>query len=142
MQSQTNNPTLSLIISAKKVTLVLGIISVALMLAYLGSKWAIAALPDSSISHLAPFFDLDRGYSIPTSFNVLLLVGCVLLLFLIAFAQKRAQGGFRYWVALGLIFMFLALDSYYRVHVFLSALSYRMQELGWIFIPWIWVYAA
>jgi hypothetical protein len=133
---------ITLTLSAKKITLVLSVMAAFLMLAYLVSKWAVAAFPDTNISQIVPFFDLDRGSSLPAFFNLLLLLGCTLLTLVIALAQKRAQGGFSHWIALMLVFMFLTLDAYYRIHVFLSALSYRMRELGWVFIPWIWVYAA
>ena len=63
------------------------------------------------------FFDLNREDSIPTFVSSMGLGICSLLLFVIAMLTKRKHSsGLLYWVGLGILFLYMAIDETVRIH--------------------------
>ena len=65
---------------------------------------------------LAPLFDLDEEWNIPTMISALMLLLCGALLFAIGRMHASQQTAALPWIGLGLIFVFLSLDEVIGFH--------------------------
>jgi len=88
-----------------------------------------------------PFLDFNKEYNIPTAFASLLMVFAGLLLFYIGFNPSTTQYA-KHWIALGLVFIFLARDEYFETHDGLSEHFRGMvSEYDFLYFAWVVPYS-
>lgn len=99
-----------------------------------------------AFSFYARLFTVNREGIVPTFFSVLLLLGCAALLFVIARAvladSSTRTRPYYQWLALGLIFTFLAIDEGFEIHEGFTSpvLDVAGFDGSWEFYAWILPY--
>lgn len=92
-------------------------------------------------TELAPLlllFNLDREKNIPSAYSACSLVLCALLLGYIARAQSTMRLPSRHWWILAIIFVFLGLDEYVKIHERLTIpLRRALHTSGVLYYAWI-----
>jgi hypothetical protein len=85
--------------------------------------------------------DFNKEHNIPTAFASLLMVFAALLLFYIGLNPFTTQYA-KHWFALGLVFIFLALDEYFTIHDGLSK-DFRgmVKEYDFLYFAWVVPYS-
>lgn len=91
------------------------------------------------LMEIAARFDLDHEINIPTWYSSMALMGCALLLAMIAVARKQA--GARYvihWGLLALIFAYLSVDETAVLHEILNVpFRRRLGTHGFLHFAWV-----
>lgn len=127
-------------ISPKKSFQILLYIAVALLGAHLVGQVTEHFLPDYfSRDFLAELFNLDRELNIPTLYAMGLLLGSSILLAIIAYAKKiRGDRLLRYWVALSILFLCLAIDEITSLHERMTEpLRSALNTSGLLHYAWV-----
>ena len=85
------------------------------------------------------FFDFGVESNIPTFYSAVAILLASIQLALIARARKGMQGGQRgYWIALSLIFLFLALDEATAIHEEIGDYFERyIEATGYLYFMWV-----
>ena len=129
-------------ISPKAVAAVLLLIVSGMALASTIARMTIIQVgPDRyrGLMEIAARFDLDHEINIPTWYSSTALMGCALLLAMIAIARKQA--GARYvihWGLLALGFLYLSMDETAVLHEILDVpLRRRLGTNGFLHFAWV-----
>ncbi|MBE9190402.1 hypothetical protein IQ230_08520 [Gloeocapsopsis crepidinum LEGE 06123] len=115
-------------------------IAVALLCAHLLGQFTEYFLPDYfSRDFLAELFNLNREFNIPTLYATSLLLTSSILLAIIAYAkQVRGDRFVRYWMALSIIFLYLATDEIISLHErTVEPLRSKLNTGGLLYYTWI-----
>ena len=87
-------------------------------------------------------FDLERNF--PTYFSSLILFSSSVLFFLIGSARKNNPGenNHKYWLGLGLVFLFLSADEAAHIHEHLDTdlIWGAYEAVGLLAWPWVLIY--
>ena len=97
----------------------LGLLSIAVLLAlmHIGVMYAKLVLGHKRLLGLVRMFDLFQEANLPTWYSSALLLGCALLLGLIAGIKLRQHNRFRWhWLGLALLFVLLSMDESAMIH--------------------------
>ena len=122
-------------------------ITLILLIAHCISFFLFFTLPVQHITLLlTKLFDVGRDYNVPTLFSSFLLLMASILLFYI-YRQKKAGSGKKAdyrWLVLSIIFFYLAIDEYARIHEELMETVHSRLHIkltGYLFVPWVIPYA-
>lgn len=129
---------MKLFISSRKV---LRILLLTIFILLIGNIVTIILLPvfdynyNKSIIRLINF---DTENNFPTLFSFLILSISSILLFFIAKMNKEANYDFKYWLFLGWVFMFLAIDEAISIHEIIGGIVQRTFKTDGIFyFAWV-----
>lgn len=88
------------------------------------------------------FFDSNSKMNFPTAYKILALLGCTVLLALIAAAKRRQRGRYaRHWKGLAFVFLFLTTDEATMIHQNLDRALQRVTGAdGALYFSWTIVY--
>ncbi len=134
-------------LSPRRMTLVLGGISVFLCLVSIAGKaleWVLGVHSTYFIYQTVLAFNVNREGNIPTWYSTLLLLICAVLLWVIAHVKRQTNGSdSRRWQVLGWIFLYLSLDEAAVIHEKLTTpLQESLQLTGFLHFGWVLVGAA
>jgi hypothetical protein len=84
-------------------------------------------------------FRLDREMNLPTLFSTMLLLGAAFLLFCLGSRQSASPPEERrYWLGLGAVFVFLAVDEFVKIHeIFINPVRIALDTEGALRIAWV-----
>ena len=85
---------------------------------------------NSYVWRLITLFDFDTEHNVPTFYSSLALLFSAILLFLIAFKNKKSNQVYFPWLILGLVFLFLSFDEILELHEHFVRLTQRLFELS------------
>ena len=92
----------------------------------------------TELGSLTFWFNLDKEKNIPSAYSACSLVLCALLLGYIARAKRTVQLPSRHWWILAIIFVFLGLDEYVKIHERLTIpLRQALHASGVLYYAWI-----
>ena len=104
-----------------RIVLTLGAIVALLTLADVIVLWIKFRWHHDSVYGLGPLFDFNKEGNLPSFYSACALLFAAVLLFLIADdARARGDRWRRHWLALGIVFVFLAIDEAAELHGLLS----------------------
>ncbi|MCP3985322.1 MAG: hypothetical protein GY723_13110, partial [bacterium] len=87
---------------------------------------------------LIPLFDFNREQNVPTLYSSFALIVVGLLLSCIAAIHRRQGSGYRYWVGLAVVFLFLAIDETAAIHENLGPLLREsLDASGLLYYAWV-----
>ncbi len=108
---------MNLSLNPRRVVLVLALVAGGLVLANATGLFFSFALGHNHVHGLVPLFDMSRERNVPTWFSsVLLLMGSALLAVVGRGTKQAGNRDHRWWIALALIFLFLAVDESLSFH--------------------------
>jgi hypothetical protein len=109
---------LSFLISPKKITRLLPLITLFLIVLSILGQVSVYYLPDFFLRDpIAREFHLDGEENFPSFYSALLLLSCSLLLKIISKIKKRDGDRYAvYWQSLTFIFLYLSLDELLSLH--------------------------
>ncbi len=108
-------------LETSSIAISLQVTAVFLTLVSWAAQWLRYAGGVENAYGLIPVMDVDREFSVPTVYSVLLLFTAALLLAFIAVFKIRAKAPFRWhWVILSLGFFFMAFDEGASMHELLT----------------------
>ncbi len=120
------------------VTRILVAATALLTLAHIALQSYRFAAPGAVPIVVVELFDLDGEKNIPAVFSTLLLLSCACLLAVIAHAHRLKGGGYRYWLGLAWVFVFLATDEYFSLHERLVApMRSLFNTSGLLYFAWV-----
>lgn len=84
-------------------------------------------------------FRLDREMNLPTLFSTMLLLAAALLLLCLGSRQAGSPPEERrYWLGLGAVFIFLAVDEFVKIHeIFINPVRIALDTEGALRIAWV-----
>lgn len=87
---------------------------------------------------LVPLFNFNTEMNIPTLYSSLALVLASVLLFIIAFFQRKLNLSYIPWLGLSFIFLFLAIDETSSLHEkFTELVRETLNTSGLLFYAWV-----
>lgn len=120
-----------------KVGLTLLAIAVALLLAHVAGAISTHVFGHDHVFGMVATFDLNVENNVPTFFSAFMLVGCAILLALIA-SQSRADRYAAHWRWLAVLFAFLAVDEDASLHeLLIEPVREVLPVAGPLFFAWI-----
>lgn len=133
--------TQQLTLSPRKVAWTLAGTLLVLLCAHLAALYATLGLGIEYAFGLIPLFNFDAEESLPTLYAAVLHLSCAAVTAAIGAGKRRAGERFgRHWMALGVIFCFLALDEMLMIHEKFSQLEAVIPAEGVLRYPWVVVY--
>ena len=126
-------------VTPRRVVLALGAIAALLTIANTAVLWVKFRWHHDSVFGLAPLFDFNREGNLPAFYSACaLLVAALLFLVVGGDAWRRGDRWRRYWVGLGVIFLFLAVDEAAELHGLLSLPMRRLANAsGPLLFAWV-----
>ena len=116
-----------------RTAILFGCIALALVLASTAAKLLVRFYAPSGFTGLVNFLDMDKERNLPSFFSAGLLFLAAQLLFLISRLHKgKPRGGYGYWLALAIIFLYMTFDEAFSVHEPLSSPIKQNSRLGTI----------
>jgi hypothetical protein len=137
------SPPFTLVISPRKVALVLTLVVLSLILAHVGVEYIKFFHNHPGQLGFEYQLNLDNENNIPTWYSSSALLLSALLLAVIGLAYKRRGNPYAFqWLGLAAIFLFLSLDEAASLHELTRHLSKPMVEPGgyfhgFLFFPWV-----
>lgn len=133
---------LSIPINAGKVARVLIIIAICLAALGFGAEYVLDHAGDDAdllVMNIMWVFGVNHEMSIPTWFSACLLLGCAVLLTLIALSKRARRDRFaRHWTGLALIFFYLSADEGAALHETLTEpLRAALETTGVLYFAWV-----
>jgi hypothetical protein len=131
---------IDIILKPKKVSLLFLSIVVFLTLIHCIVAFLSFQVDDNSIiSLLVEWFDLDLEDNIPTLYSAFAISVCSLLFFSIAlYKRERCNYEKLCWFALGIIFLFLAIDELFQIHEQIGDITENyVKATGFLYFPWV-----
>jgi hypothetical protein len=133
----------SKMISARIILNILVLVMAALFLARIAGLVSTHSFGNAHGNGLVPLFDFNEEQSVPTWFSAALLLICASLLGIIAAAQRREGGPYRWWTTLAFVFLYLSMDEALSLH---ERLNRPVRDLfntsGALYYAWVIPYAA
>jgi hypothetical protein len=126
-------------VTNRRVVLALAAIAALLTIANTAVLWIKFRWHHDSVFGLAPLFDFNREGNLPAFYSACaLLLAALLFLVVGGDAWKRGEPWRRYWVGLGVIFLFLAVDEAAELHGLLSLPIRRFANAsGPLLFAWV-----
>lgn len=128
-------------IHSNRIALVLGCIALGLAAAGLADKLIFRTGELADLWRIQALFDLDGENNLPSFFSTLILLVSSLFLFLIADLNRhKPRGGYGYWLALAIWFLYMAYDEAFSVHELLNGPIreiLHMQIFGFFYFAWV-----
>lgn len=129
-------------ISARTILNILIAILVGLFLARIAGLVSTHSFGNANANGLVPLFDFNEEQSVPTWFSVGLLMICASLLAIIAAAQRREGGPYRWWTVLSFVFLYLSMDEALSFHErFNRPVRDLLNTSGALYYAWVIPYA-
>jgi len=130
-------------VTSRRVVLALAAIAAALTIANTAVLWIKFRWQHDAVFGLAPLFDFNREGNLPAFYSACaLLLAALLFLVIGGDAWKRGEPWRRYWVGLGVIFLFLAVDEAAELHGLLSLPMRRFANTsGPLLFAWVIPYS-
>ncbi len=130
-------------ISARSIRNILVLILAGLFLARIAGLVSTHSFGNAHANGLVPLFDFNEEQSVPTWFSVALLMICASLLGIIAAAQRREGGPYRWWTTLSFVFLYLSMDEALSFHErFNRPVRDLLHTSGALYYAWVIPYAA
>ncbi len=131
--------TLTVVLSAKKVALVLTAVVVWLLLAHVSTHFVKYVLHHDTQLGLLRLFDLDGENNIPTWYASSALLLCAVLLAGIGLYKMRASDRYAsHWLGLAIIFLYLSVDEAASIHEKTGGPLKAMFNLdGYLSFAWV-----
>lgn len=130
-----------ILLNPQQVTLALSFIALVLILISLLGQLFVYLTGHDHVYGLIDLVNVDSEQNVPTSFSVFLLISSAVLLIVIAVLEKKHdRADVFYWVLLGLVFFFLAVDEGAAIHDMLNAPLRDVlggENLGMFYFPWV-----
>ena len=91
------------------------------------------------VDHMVELFDFAIEHNVPTFYSAIAILFCSALLAIIARANWHKEDGSRYyWIALSLMFLFLAFDEAVAIHEMLGSFLERyLSARGYLYYLWV-----
>lgn len=129
---------MKLFISSRKV---LRILLLTIFILLIGNIVTIILLPVFDYNYnksIIRMFNFNTEQNIPTLFSFLILGISSCLLFFIAKSNKNTKQDFKYWLFLGFVFMFLAVDEAVSIHEIIGVIVQKKYKTeGVFYFAWI-----
>ncbi len=130
-----------LLLSPNRTAILLGCIALGLALASTAAKLLLRFSAAEHLTGLVNFLDMDKERNLPSFFSAGLLFLAAQLLFLISRINKgKPRGGFGYWLALAIIFLYMTFDEAFSVHEPLSSPIKQIldwEQYGLFYFAWV-----
>ena len=92
----------------------------------------------STVYGFVPLFDFDTEKNIPTLYSSFALIGCSILLLIIAVTHKRRGSSYLSWFNLAVIFLILSIDETVCIHErLLDPIRETFNTSGLFYYPWV-----
>ena len=129
-------------ISARTILNILVAILAGLFLARIAGLVSTHSFGNAHGNGLVPLFDFNEEQSVPTWFSSALLAICASLLSIIAAAQRREGGPYRWWTTLSFVFLYLSMDEALSFHErFNRPVRDLLNTSGALYYAWVIPYA-
>lgn len=132
-------------INPRKIALTLGLMALCLVIISLIGEYITSTLLDYDydthpyLIDAIDLFSVNTEQTIPTWFSVLLLFSATVLLAIIAITRRLSHAPYtRHWIALAIIFAYLALDEGAAIHeLFSDPLEVAFNTGGYLYFAWL-----
>jgi len=120
-------------IEAKKITRFFALVVIFLIFAHI-----VGYMLCLYVGQLCSIFHLDLEKNIPTLYSSVALLFSSFLLFVLCFFRKRNKLSYAYWLTLGFVFLFLAIDETAAVHEkLIIPLRTALNTSGIFYFAWV-----
>jgi len=86
-------------------------------------------------------FNLDVERSIPSYYNLVLWLFCIILISFITYYKKKDQASYQYWLGMLVLFVYLSIDEYISIHETLSPIAHHVvNPSGLFYYTWVVFY--
>jgi hypothetical protein len=135
---------IAILVSAKRCAIALGLVTGLIVAASVGASFlSFVPIHDPLLAHLRDtavrLTWLDQECNVPSWYSASLLLGCAVLLAIIAAAHRQQRDGNPgRWLILSLIFLLLSLDETAQLHeLSITPLRQGFHATGFFYYPWI-----
>ncbi len=129
---------MKLVISTKKITLILILVVLFLTFASLAAQFFIYMWGREGLLAILPAFNVGEDANIPTWYSSFALLLCSILLATIAAAKKRHSDRYTlHWSALSIIFLLMSIDEVAAIHETISVAPLGFTASGFFYFSWV-----
>ncbi len=126
------------VFDTQRLTWICASVALLLIVIHTALQYATWMHQRTELGSLTFWFNLDKEKNIPSAYSACSLVLCALLLGYIARAKRTVQLPSRHWWILAIIFVFLGLDEYVKIHERLTIpLRQALHASGVLYYAWI-----
>ena len=126
------------IFETHRLTWICASVALLLIVIHTALQYATWVHQRTELAPLTFLFDLDKEKNIPSAYSACSLVLCAVLLGYIARAKSTMWLPSRHWWILAIIFVFLGVDEYVKIHERLTIpLRHALQVSGVLYYAWI-----